>query len=108
MLRYRRQYARTPDLTAVPTRRSPDLTLFSELDYPSAAIRAAEQGTVAFRVLVGTNGRVAACEIDRKSTRLNSSHPVTLYAVMCLKTNNSEITKVERHGDRTQSRRVGR
>lgn len=42
-------------------------TLFTELDYPSAAIRAGEQGIVAFRVLVGTNGRVSACEITASS-----------------------------------------
>ncbi|HYD37597.1 MAG TPA: energy transducer TonB, partial [Allosphingosinicella sp.] len=52
-------------------------TLFSELDYPSAAIRAGEQGIVAFRVLVGTNGRVAGCEI------IASSGSATLDSATC-------------------------
>jgi ATP-dependent Clp protease protease subunit len=41
--------------------------LFSDEDYPSAAIRADEQGTVAFQLLVGTNGRVTGCLITASS-----------------------------------------
>src|SRR2546426_6507007 len=33
----------------------------------------------------------AMCEIDRKSTRLNSSHLVISYAVFCLKKKNTEL-----------------
>jgi TonB family protein len=32
-------------------------------DYPAAAIAAGHQGTVRFRLLIGTNGRVTACEV---------------------------------------------
>lgn len=60
--------APVPDRGGRPPRAEAALpTLFTELDYPSAAIRAGEQGTVAFRVLVGTNGRVSACEITASS-----------------------------------------
>src|ERR1022692_1940795 len=34
-------------------------------------------------------GSKRACDLDRKSTRLNSSHLVTSYAVFCLKKKNS-------------------
>lgn len=36
-------------------------------DYPSASIRRQEQGATTFRVTVGTDGRVKACEITRSS-----------------------------------------
>lgn len=41
--------------------------LYTELDYPSAAVRAGEQGTVAFQLRVGTHGRVADCRITASS-----------------------------------------
>lgn len=36
-------------------------------DYPSRDLREENEGTAAFRVVVGTNGRVSACEIVRSS-----------------------------------------
>lgn len=36
-------------------------------DYPSRDLRLGNEGTTAFRVVVGTNGRVSACEIVRSS-----------------------------------------
>lgn len=42
--------------------------LFTEMDYPSAAVRASEQGTVRFRLLVGTDGRVTGCVITASSS----------------------------------------
>lgn len=36
-------------------------------DYPSISIRREEEGIASFRVSVGTNGRVTACEITRSS-----------------------------------------
>lgn len=36
-------------------------------DYPSRALQREEQGTVGFRVTVGTNGRVEACEVTSSS-----------------------------------------
>jgi TonB family protein len=40
---------------------------FSADDYPAAALRANEQGTTEFRLTIGPNGRVAACEVSRSS-----------------------------------------
>lgn len=36
-------------------------------DYPRAALRAREQGTAAFRVIVGPDGRILDCFISRSS-----------------------------------------
>src|SRR2546422_4900241 len=41
-------------------------------------------GSVVIENRIGANGNIAA-EIDRKSTRLNSSHGYISYAVFCLK-----------------------
>jgi protein TonB len=41
--------------------------LFSNDDYPSAAIRAEEQGTARARLTIGANGRVADCSITQSS-----------------------------------------
>src|SRR5690348_7255392 len=43
-----------------------------------------EDGPAHAEVFVGEGGETAAL-LDRKSTRLNSSHPSTSYAVFCLK-----------------------
>lgn len=50
---------------ARPTLALPNL--FSIFDYPAAAIRAGEQGTVGFRVEVSEAGRVTACTITASS-----------------------------------------
>jgi len=42
-------------------------TLFSSDDYPAAAVRAGEEGTVGFRLDVGNDGRVAACTVTASS-----------------------------------------
>lgn len=47
---------------AVPLHR-----LMSNADYPAAALRAGEQGTVRFRLDVAANGRVTACTISGSS-----------------------------------------
>jgi TonB family protein len=41
--------------------------LFSSEDYPVAAVRAGEEGPVAFRLEVGTDGRVAVCTVTGTS-----------------------------------------
>lgn len=48
----------------------PLASLFSSADYPAAAVRAGEAGTVAFRIEVGTNGRVTACTVIASSGSL--------------------------------------
>jgi TonB family protein len=42
-------------------------TLFSDGDYPAAAIRAHEQGTVAFRLEVGADGNPTGCSVVSSS-----------------------------------------
>src|SRR5256885_13123594 len=56
--------------------------LVGEFGAPEASARAAAQEEVAF-----------AESLDRKSTRLNSSHLVISYAVFCLKKKNSIHTQ---------------
>jgi protein TonB len=54
--------------TAVPARAKANLTsLFSDRDYPAAAVAAGEQGTVGFALEVGANGRVATCTVTQSS-----------------------------------------
>ena len=41
--------------------------LFHGSDYPQSAINAEEQGSVTVRITVGTNGRVAGCDVTSPS-----------------------------------------
>lgn len=53
---------------AVPARAKANLTgLFSDQDYPAAAVAAREQGPVGFTLDVGANGRVTACTVTQSS-----------------------------------------
>src|SRR5256885_3012930 len=89
---------RPPRSTLFPYRRSSDLENWQWL--PSGGIdfrdiwamavhptRANEiyVGTLPAAVYVSENGGRSFRELDRKSTRLNSSHLVISYAVFCLK-----------------------
>lgn len=57
-----------PVNTEVAQRAEADLVrLFSADDYPQAAIRREEQGTVAYRLEVNTRGRVSDCQIVKSS-----------------------------------------
>jgi TonB family protein len=57
-----------PPLGEAPARARARLTsLVADDDYPPAALRANEQGTVGFTLDVGPNGRVTACAIVRTS-----------------------------------------
>src|SRR5713226_4643989 len=47
--------------------------------------------SVASSLQVGCRGKRHTCERDRKSTRLNSSHPSISYAVFCLKKKNPTL-----------------
>src|SRR2546427_5931793 len=52
----------------------------------------------------GRGGRCAMPMLDRKSTRLNSSHSQISYAVFCLKKKKNQVTKdhqCDERGDRT-------
>src|SRR5205807_8125248 len=94
-------------LPSFPTRRSSDLSLplrsrADHLDHLVRIVRRAHQVEIARRDLAGLEQAVAqpvehrsppvaaheqdgeVPDLDRKSTRLNSSHLVTSYAVFCL------------------------
>src|SRR5690348_18249558 len=77
---------RPPRSTLFPTRRSSDLTTEIVLD-DGVAVRGVGEGVAPLRegeaagVLTGRRD----VDLDRKSTRLNSSHPSISYAVFCLK-----------------------
>src|SRR5207244_7643096 len=101
-------YGATPDRRSLPTRRSSDLTprrrrstnsastgIASQTDcapaleqppegMPAAGVCAATPGSVPHAVVVQV-GWTVAVSLDRKSTRLNSSHQIISYAVFCLK-----------------------
>ncbi|HEU0097992.1 MAG TPA: energy transducer TonB [Allosphingosinicella sp.] len=53
---------------AAPARSKANLaSLFSDRDYPAAALAAREQGTVAFALEVGPDGRVSGCTVTQPS-----------------------------------------
>src|SRR5438874_10755779 len=93
---------RPPRSTLFPTRRSSDLLQGRE---PGAAaqaqVREAEIGRIHAHQLAraaasfARDGRVED-DLDRKSTRLNSSHVEISYAVFCLKKKKKRIRRVER------------
>src|SRR5436189_4212709 len=79
-------------------RRPPRSTLFpyttlfrSRLDFWKVSIRPGKPflfGRVADKFLFGLPGNPVSAWVDRKSTRLNSSHRCISYAVFCLKKKN--------------------
>src|SRR5437870_10304770 len=73
------------DLHSFPTRRSSDLSLLG----PGAGLRSS--GLTHLRL------DAAVRRIDRKSTRLNSSHVAISYAVFCLKKKNTCNIDVVNH-----------
>src|SRR5437762_10385813 len=82
-------------LHSFPTRRSSDLSMASArmaLAMRSCSARAAGNGRPAVAEAVARDDialvyetKMDSCGRDRKSTRLNSSHRCTSYAVFCLK-----------------------
>jgi protein TonB len=58
-----------PPVANIPTTSPawPPFSLFSDDDYPAAALRANEEGDVGFHLDIGTNGRVSNCTIRRSS-----------------------------------------
>src|SRR5207253_7502837 len=97
-----------PDLHSFPTRRSSDLP-FSFTKYalvlmarcaamPLRSDGSASPTSTAFESASrcrrrATSSRMALAVLDRKSTRLNSSHVAISYAVFCLKKKNIEELK---------------
>src|SRR5262245_8954828 len=68
----------------------PGLVKEKQVAPPGLAAVAADEGDVVIfeRARVGEFGEFAVGQIDRKSTRLNSSHLGISYAVFCLKKKN--------------------
>src|SRR5438552_10282148 len=80
------------DLHSFPTRRSSDLTDFTVklVDvYPDGAAYNLDETIQRLRYRDGYE--------DRKSTRLNSSHQITSYAVFCLKKKRATDAPEEHH-----------
>src|SRR5436309_9607412 len=74
------------DLHSFPTRRSSDLSVAHQ--QASTPARQASSGVAAARAVAPkVPSRATRC-LDRKSTRLNSSHVKISYAVFCLKKKN--------------------
>src|SRR5438034_5640938 len=86
---------RPPRSTLFPTRRSSDLRLHARpRDREAVALqpeRRHEVEVVFEPVVVVARG--LEDDLDRKSTRLNSSHTVISYAVFCLKKKKYEICR---------------
>src|SRR5437879_11450217 len=86
------------DLHSFPTRRSSDLRHRTGRDDHFRAERP-QQPRLLLRHLV-RHGEDAAIALDRKSTRLNSSHRCISYAVFCLK---KKTKKKKQQYDTTQN-----
>src|SRR5437870_10258884 len=83
-------YAGHPDLHSFPTRRSSDLTGTVPMHISEKSnwhcLSPVPWKTTEILVPVTTlDVLLATCRLDRKSTRLNSSHVAISYAVFCLK-----------------------
>src|SRR5436190_10618355 len=83
-------YAHHSDLHSFPTRRSSDLVLAPDTPSNNPLLHSSERRDAVppHAVPLCLDRRQAAFlpfQIDRKSTRLNSSHTVISYAVFCLK-----------------------
>src|SRR5690348_18023780 len=70
-----------------PRRRRPDITRASALLgwHPVVGTEEGLRRTVSHFLTIPVEVAAAASSLDRKSTRLNSSHPSISYAVFCLK-----------------------
>src|SRR5207244_12493005 len=72
-------------LRSLPTRRSSDLFLIEGGTAAMVTIQGDTFVPVPFRDLIDERHRHEGIALDRKSTRLNSSHQIISYAVFCLK-----------------------
>src|SRR5207247_6977510 len=80
-----------PAPPSFPTRRSSDLTADRIEWFSSIPLSAA---IMLVRNRARRNWAISACAVDRKSTRLNSSHEWNSYAVFCLKKKNTHETVI--------------
>src|SRR5688500_19942812 len=75
------RYLAPPDLLSFPTRRSSDLARYPK--HPDGVPPEPDATVSDYRQIMNWLGIERV--VDRKSTRLNSSHLVSSYAVFCLK-----------------------
>src|SRR5258708_32046152 len=76
----------------------PYTTLFRSVPGAAHLLEARAEGAHGARV-VRIGEQLDARAVDRKSTRLNSSHQIISYAVFCLKKKkNNELKTTRRHG----------
>src|SRR5436189_4529703 len=75
------------DLHSFPPRRSSDLcgALGAFRGLPMTKVTLCSRSPRRTSILTGVSGRMRLNTLDRKSTRLNSSHRCISYAVFCLK-----------------------
>src|SRR5699024_12494583 len=81
-------------LHSFPTRRSSDLCCLKRTIHPLFDSKSLNHNIVKFNFKLSLFGKqfIFACALlDRKSTRLNSSHVSISYAVFCLKKKNMQI-----------------
>src|SRR5256886_8266635 len=71
----------------------------------AAAKRRSSSETISQTPKPSRNQTNGSCRIDRKSTRLNSSHSQISYAVFCLKTKQIVVTKTDIGALETKIRR---
>src|SRR5438876_5891389 len=84
-LTFSNRYCNHRELHSFPTRRSSDLFLGGEAGVGKTTLTAALTAALAGAAGDGAGGVAAPAVRDRKSTRLNSSHPSISYAVLCFK-----------------------
>src|SRR5207253_4892971 len=78
----------------------PYTTLFRSHQEPARCLRwrsLTDRGPEGFRTF-GTRADAAEMVVDRKSTRLNSSHVAISYAVFCLKKKNTKEIIINKRG----------
>src|SRR5437764_9269841 len=92
------EYEGPKDLHSFPTRRSSDLKILQGLKDATALLEDYRQ---AMTKLIDSSKSVD--ELDRKSTRLNSSHRCKSYAVFCLKKKKARTLRGLRLADATKN-----
>src|SRR5688572_32323811 len=85
------------DLHSFPTRRSSDLRSLSARTFSKATLLTSASRRDGMNAAMPPIAEVN--KVDRKSTRLNSSHSQISYAVFCLKKKMADIAPAWRPGD---------
>src|SRR5438034_5409839 len=93
-------------LFSITIRRPPSSTLFpyttlfrSVIDEDQGRTGSISAHRTGFQRLVSAGGLGGVGMVDRKSTRLNSSHTVISYAVFCLKKKKVKIVETRRRAE---------